>query len=266
MTLKCCFLGFLLSVLLPGVVETQPANESLKPQRVHFQSRNFHNILHWQPGRACLGNNSIYFVQYKVFKRVEKKQRKVLLKRNASCKHECKLEHTTACSSFSRYGERQWKNKENCWGIREFFCDLTNETSDIWEPYYGRVKTTLAGIHSGWTMTQRFTPWWETKIDPPVMNITHINGSLLVNLHAPNLPYRDQKGENVSMEYYELVYRVFIINNSLEKEQKVYEGAHRVVEVKVTSPYTGYCVVAEIYQPMLDRKSQRSRERCVESP
>lgn len=22
--------------------------------------------------------------------------------------------------------------------------DLTNETSDIWEPYYGRVKTTLA--------------------------------------------------------------------------------------------------------------------------
>ncbi|KAI4567444.1 hypothetical protein MJG53_009023 [Ovis ammon polii x Ovis aries] len=228
MTLKCCFLGFLLSVLLPGVVaaerqalepdsigiksaslsatlpallppqgldfglqekghniilfiETQPANESLKPQRVHFQSRNFHNILHWQPGRACLGNNSIYFVQYKV------------------------------------YGERQWKNKENCWGIREFFCDLTNETSDIWEPYYGRVKTTLAGIHSGWTMTQRFTPWWETKIDPPVMNITHINGSLLVNLHAPNLPYRDQKGENVSMEYYELVYRVFIVNNSLEK-------------------------------------------------
>ena len=47
-------------------LETQPANESLKPQRVHFQSRNFHNILRWQPGRACLGNNSIYFVQYKM--------------------------------------------------------------------------------------------------------------------------------------------------------------------------------------------------------
>ena len=60
-------------------------------------------------------------------------------------------------------------------------------------------------------------PILSAKIDPPVMNITHINGSLLVNLHAPNLPYRDQKGENVSMEYYELVYRVFIINNSLEK-------------------------------------------------
>ena len=48
------------------ILETQPANESLKPQRVHFQSRNFHNILRWQPGQACLGNNSIYFVQYKM--------------------------------------------------------------------------------------------------------------------------------------------------------------------------------------------------------
>ena len=50
------------------------------------------------------------------------------------------------------------------------------------------------------------------------------------------------------------------------QEQKVYEGAHRVVEIKVTSPHTGYCVVAELYQPMLDRKSQRSRERCMETP
>lgn len=64
---------------------------------------------------------------------------------------------------FYRYGQRQWKNKEDCWGILEFFCDLTNETSEIQEPYYGRVRTTSAGIHSGWTMTQRFTPWWESE-------------------------------------------------------------------------------------------------------
>lgn len=56
------------------------------------------------------------------------------------------------------------------------------------------------------------------KIDPPVMNITQVNGSLLVILHAPGLPYRDQKGKNVSIEnYYELVYRVFIINISMGK-------------------------------------------------
>ncbi|XP_016060366.1 PREDICTED: interleukin-22 receptor subunit alpha-2 [Miniopterus natalensis] len=228
---KHCFLGFLITGFLTGAVETHPAHKSLMPQRVHFQSRNFHNILHWQPGRACASNSCIYFVQYKM------------------------------------YGQKQWKNKEDCWGIQEFFCDLTDETSDVQEAYYGRVRTGVAGTHSSWTMTQRFTPWWETKIDPPVMNITQVNGSLLVILHAPNIPYRNQNGKNVSMEnYYELVYRVFIINNSLEKEQKVYEGARRVVEIEAVTPHTGYCAVAEIYQPVLGRRSQRSQERCVRVP
>ncbi|XP_008515352.1 interleukin-22 receptor subunit alpha-2 [Equus przewalskii] len=225
------FLGFLIGLSLTRAAETQPDHASLKPQRVHFQSRNFHNVLHWRPGRACTGNSSLYFVQYKM------------------------------------YGQRQWTNKETCWGIQEFFCDLTNETSAIQEPYYGRVKTASAGIHSGWTMTRRFIPWWETKIDPPVMNITQVNGSLLVILHAPNLPHRDQKGNSVSMDnYYQLVYRVFIISNSLEKEQKVYEGAHRVIEVEALAPHAVYCVVAEIYRPELDRRSQRSEERCVTIP
>ncbi|XP_066104404.1 interleukin-22 receptor subunit alpha-2 [Saccopteryx bilineata] len=229
MTPKHCSLGFLISFFLGGVVATHPAHESPKPRRVHFQSRNFHNILHWHPGRACISNNCLYFVQYKM------------------------------------YGQRQWKNKEDCWGISEFFCDLTNETADVQEAYYGRVRTAVAGVPSGWTMTQRFTPWWETKIDPPVMNITYVNGSLLVILHAPNIPYKDQKG--ISMEnYYELVYQVFIINNSLEKEQKVYEGTHRVVEIEALTLPTGYCVAAEIYRPILDRRSQRSEERCVEIP
>ncbi|XP_009204260.1 interleukin-22 receptor subunit alpha-2 isoform X1 [Papio anubis] len=228
---KHCFLGFLISFFLIGVAGTQPAHESLKPQRVQFQSRNFHNILQWQPGRALTGNSSVYFVQYKI------------------------------------YGQRQWKNKEDCWGTQELFCDLTSETSDIQEPYYGRVRAASAGSYSDWSMTPRFTPWWETKIDPPVMNITQVNGSLLVILHAPNLPHRYQKEKNISIEdYYELVYRVFIINNSLEKEQKVYEGAHRVVEIEALPPHSSYCVVAEIYQPMLDRRSQRSEERCVEIP
>ncbi|XP_049757869.1 interleukin-22 receptor subunit alpha-2 [Elephas maximus indicus] len=226
---KHCFLGFLINFLLTDVVETQPAQESLKPQRVHFQSRNFHNILRWQPGKVLTGNHNIYFVQYKM------------------------------------YGQRQWTNKEDCWGIQELSCDLTNETLDIQEPYYGRVRAAVAEIHSSWSMTPRFTPWLETKIDPPVLNITQVDRSLLVSLRAPNLPYRDQKGKNTSMEnYYELVYRVFIINNSLEKEQKIYEGAHRVVEIEALKPRSGYCIIAEIYQPMLDRGSPRSQEICVE--
>lgn len=65
---------------------------------------------------------------------------------------------------------------------------------------------------------QHFLFFSPAKLDPPVMDVTQVNGSLSVILRAPNTPYRNQKGRNVPMEtYYELVYRVFIISNSLEK-------------------------------------------------
>ncbi|XP_006885066.1 PREDICTED: interleukin-22 receptor subunit alpha-2 [Elephantulus edwardii] len=223
-----CFLGFLVTFLLSDGAETQPAQESLKPQRVRFLSQNFHNILHWQPGKALMGNHSNYFVQYKV------------------------------------YGQRQWTNKKDCWGIPELLCDLTNETLDIREPYYGRVRAAAAGISSRWSMSPRFTPWWESKIDPPLMNITQVHGSLLVSLCTPNFPYRDTKGNNASVEdYYGIVYQVFIISNSLEKEQKVYEGKRRVVKIEALPSQSSYCLSAKIYQPMLDKRSARSQERCV---
>eukprot|EP00073_Rattus_norvegicus_P043063 XP_017445019.1 PREDICTED: interleukin-22 receptor subunit alpha-2 isoform X2 [Rattus norvegicus] len=178
---KHCFLGLLI-MLLTTATETQPAHVSLKPQKVQFQSRNFHNILHWQPGNSLTSNGSVYFVQYKT------------------------------------YGQGQWKDKNDCWGTTALFCDLTKETLDPYEPYYGRVMMAWAGSYSEWTRTPRFTPWWETKLDPPVVTITRVNASLRVRLRPPELPHRNQTGKNTSMEnYYNLVYRVSIINNSLEK-------------------------------------------------
>ncbi|EHB15326.1 Interleukin-22 receptor subunit alpha-2 [Heterocephalus glaber] len=162
------------------------------------------------------------------------------------------------------YGERDWKSKKECWGTQELFCDLTNETSDLQELYYGRVQTASAGVYSGWSMTPRFIPWWETKIEPPVINITRVNGLLSVVFHTPNPPYRDQKGKTISMEnYYDLEYRVFIIKNSLKMEQQVYEGPHRVVEIEGLIPRSGACIVAELYIPRFDRGSPRSAKRCV---
>ncbi|XP_028638443.1 interleukin-22 receptor subunit alpha-2 isoform X1 [Grammomys surdaster] len=241
---KHCFLGLLIMFLtgatavltvvsndVLATLETQPAHVSLNPQKVQFQSRNFHNILHWQPGSSVSSNGSIYFVQYKM------------------------------------YGQRQWKDKIDCWGTTVLFCDLTNETLDPYEPYYGRVMMAWAGSHSAWTRTARFTPWWETKLDPPVVTITRVNASLRVFLRPPELPNRNQTGKNTSMEnYYNLVYRVFTINNSLEKEQKVYEGTQRAVEIEGLTPHSSYCVAAEMYQPMFDRRSPRSKERCVQIP
>ncbi|KAL1770442.1 interleukin-22 receptor subunit alpha-2, partial [Sigmodon hispidus] len=227
MMLILCFLGFLIRSFLISGIDTQPVHGPLKPQKVQFQSRNFHNILCWQPRSPLTGSGSVYFVQYKM------------------------------------YGQREWKNKTECWGTTALFCDLTNETLDLYEPYYGRVMTAWAGSYSAWSRTPRFIPWWETKLDPPVVTTIQVNASLLLILCAPEFPYRNQNGRNTSMEnYYDLVYRVFITNNSLEKERKVYEGTQRMVQIQGLALHSTYCVVAEIYQPMLDRKSPRIIKRC----
>lgn len=70
---------------------------------------------------------------------------------------------TCLCFPFFRYGQREWKNKTDCWGTTALFCDLTNETLELYEPYYGRVMTAWAGSYSAWSRTPRFTPWWESE-------------------------------------------------------------------------------------------------------
>ncbi|XP_074046373.1 interleukin-22 receptor subunit alpha-2 [Macrotis lagotis] len=225
MMLKHYFLSFLIKFLWTYGEGNQAVQESLMPLRVEFQSFNLQNILHWSPESAFIPNNTVYYVQYKI------------------------------------YGQKQWTKKKECWGIGELSCDLTNETSDVQEFYYGRVKAASAGNYSSWRMTRRFNPWWETKIGPPSINVIQSNKSIQLILHAPSSFYKRKKGNNISIQnYYEIVYRVFIINNTLNMKQKVYEGTNDKFEMNMI-PDSNNCVVAEIYLPELDRSSN-STEIC----
>ncbi|XP_036624710.1 interleukin-22 receptor subunit alpha-2 [Trichosurus vulpecula] len=226
MILKHCFINFLITFLWIYGGGSRPVQESLRPRRVEFQSFNLQNVLHWHPGSDFTPNNTVYFVQYKI------------------------------------YGQKEWTNKEGCWGICELFCDLTNETSDVQEPYYGRVKAASAGTHSNWSMTKRFLPWWETKIGPPSIHVKQSTRSIQLILHAPNSPYKSKRGKSISIQnYYELVYRVFTINHSLDMKQKVYEGTNDKVEMDMI-PGSSNCVAAEIYLPELAQSSM-STEICT---
>ncbi|XP_050170177.1 interleukin-22 receptor subunit alpha-2 isoform X2 [Myiozetetes cayanensis] len=195
-----------------SVMENQDLQDSIKPQKVEFRSLNFNSTLHWQPGWAREARDTLYFVQYKV------------------------------------YGQTTWQNKDDCWGIQSHVCDLTHETSDIREPYYGRVKAALAGVYSNWSLSCRFTPWREIK------------------LQAPRSPYKRKKGSKIPMtNYYDLLYQVFIINNLLDEQHRVlvYEGKDKVIKLKDLRPGVSYCIVAKMYMPMLDRSSAYSSRQCT---
>ncbi|XP_067398626.1 interleukin-22 receptor subunit alpha-2 isoform X2 [Emydura macquarii macquarii] len=228
MLIKHYPLYLLINVLWTGVTGNQELQGLIKPQKVEFHSLNFNNTLHWQPGCAATGD-IIYFVQYKV------------------------------------YGQSTWRNKEECWGIHAVFCDLTHETSDIREPYYGRVKSVSAGVHSDWNTSCRFTPWRE-KIGPPSVNVTPRKKSIKLKLQAPNSPYERRRGRKIPMtNYYDLFYRVFLISNTLDEKHKilVHEGTDRVVKIEDLKPEVSYCIVVETYVPVLDRSSVYSSKKCT---
>ncbi|XP_057263595.1 interleukin-22 receptor subunit alpha-2 [Pezoporus wallicus] len=212
------------------VSENQDLQDSIKPQKVEFHSLNFNNTLHWQPGRARDARDTVYFVQYKV------------------------------------YGQSTWQNKADCWGIQNRVCDLTNETSDIQEPYYGRVKAALAGIYSNWSLSCRFTPWRETVIGPPTIAVAHSSKSIILKLQAPRSPYKRKRGSKIPMtNYYDLLYQVFVINNLIDKQHKVlvYEGKHKIIKIEDLRPGVSYCIMAKTYVPMLDRSSAYSSKQCT---
>uniref|UniRef100_A0A672UEK0 Interleukin-22 receptor subunit alpha-2 n=1 Tax=Strigops habroptila TaxID=2489341 RepID=A0A672UEK0_STRHB len=213
--------------------------DSIKPRKVEFRSLNFNNTLHWQPGTAREARDTVYFVQYKI---------------------------ASFLLFLHRYGQSTWQNKPDCWGIQNHVCDLTNETSDIQEPYYGRVKAASAGVYSSWSLSCRFTPWRETVIGPPTLAVVHSSKSIILKLQAPRSPYKRKRGSKIPMtNYYDLLYQVFVINNLLDKQHKVlvYEGKHKVIKIEDLRPGVSYCIMAKTYVPMLDRSSAYSSKHCT---
>ena len=58
----------------------------------------------------------------------------------------------------------RWRVARLCRDIAKTWCDLTNETSDLEEGYFARVKATATNTSSKWTITpRRFDPKHDSK-------------------------------------------------------------------------------------------------------
>ncbi|MGH0179889.1 UNVERIFIED_CONTAM: hypothetical protein FKN15_008542 [Acipenser sinensis] len=58
------------------------------------------------------------------------------------------------------YGGKKdvWHDQKQCTNITRTCCDLSKETSDLAEGYFGRVKAVSNGMSSDWTESKRFHP------------------------------------------------------------------------------------------------------------
>ncbi|XP_031692974.1 interleukin-20 receptor subunit alpha isoform X4 [Oncorhynchus kisutch] len=127
------------------------------PEGVHFNSVNLRNIAKWHPGKDT-PNDTHYTVEYAI------------------------------------YGDRmdsgatqvRWRVKNQCRDIPQTRCDLSNETTDLDEGYFARVKAVGTNLSSKWAFTEkRFDPKADTTFGPPLVKLVVKENSVTVKLKGP---------------------------------------------------------------------------------
>ncbi|XP_066060641.1 interleukin-22 receptor subunit alpha-1 [Chamaea fasciata] len=152
------FLIVLAGVSVVGIVTTERPS-CLK--RAAFSSTNFENILTWET-EADIPPGTVFDVQYK------------------------------------QYGEKSWLTKRECQSITQLFCNLSRETENFTEHFYGRVRA--RGCSPGWVRSERFEPRKETVIGAPqVDHIPHVR-SIKFLIRPPLTPLRGEDDQQLTVE------------------------------------------------------------------
>ncbi|XP_068015250.1 interleukin-22 receptor subunit alpha-1 isoform X1 [Melanerpes formicivorus] len=190
---------------LAGTVTTERSS-CLKQAR--FASTNLENILTWET-EADIPPGTLFDVQYK------------------------------------QYGDKTWLSKQECQGITQPFCNLTRETENFTEPYYGRVRATGHSLCSpGWLRSERFEPRKETTIGAPGVSFVPSVRSIKFLIQPPYTPLRDEGGHQLTVEdiyskFGPVDYHLTIFNQ--RTQQKWTKSEHnKEFEVSNLEPDTEY--------------------------
>lgn len=201
--------------------------DDMAPLEVKFYSLDFRNVLRWKhPHKAA--KNLKYFVQYKI------------------------------------YGDKEWTNSEDCQGIHELECDLSEATADPREWYYARVRSFSPEGFSSWVLSHRFYPQWETSFSPPQLKVTVTGQTITVQIKPPRTPLRGQKGSRIRVtKLQKLAFRIYLMHNGVDEEIHETDSCSKELVIERLRPKTTYCLQALSVTPRSGRKSLRSSSTCV---
>ncbi|XP_074025084.1 interleukin-20 receptor subunit alpha [Numenius arquata] len=165
---------------------------------------------------------------------------------------------------YAVYGVGRWIRKPECRNINRTWCDLSNETFDYEEQYYASVKAFLNGMCSDWMETTRFNPLTDTKIDPPMVNVSSTEKSISIVLTAPEKWKRSPEEESVSLlqVYPGLQYNISVLNKKTKKRWW-FSVSNNTLVVPWLEPGTAYCISAQIHVTTPLLHSGFSKEYCI---
>ncbi|KAM3930167.1 interleukin-20 receptor subunit alpha-like [Leptodactylus fuscus] len=147
------------------------------------------------------------------------------------------------------YGSANWIEKAECKNITHNWCDLSNETIDYKEQYYGKVNIQNQDCNIS-KLTDRFNPLLDTILDPPIVNLFSTSTSITVNL--TNVVKNLNSTDGISLTYEIHVSKI----GELTSKDPYFE-------IKNLDLQTPYCVSARF--TYLGRSSISSNATCIKT-
>ncbi|XP_058249447.1 interleukin-20 receptor subunit alpha isoform X2 [Hemibagrus wyckioides] len=229
------FLPAALCVLLSvSCLRADEERELAAPRDVHFHSVNLRNTVHWSSGTADT-QGTTYTVEYAIYG-----------------------------DAVDVEGSEQvvWRPAQQCADITQTECDVTEQTGDIEEEYYVRVRANGREGHSEWTETDRRLRLADTVLGPPQLNISVVESKLQVKLSGP-FRWRSlgKKRQSMFNIFPHMVYNISVYNNSSKRMH--FLQAKKLLQHGPLEYNSEYCVRAEVLSMSLHLTSTLSDWICI---
>ncbi|KAA8583174.1 hypothetical protein FQN60_015720 [Etheostoma spectabile] len=226
--------SFLLSL---GALHCTVSSSPPSPINVIFSSVNLRNVLQWFPGSGT-PDDTHFIVQYAIYgDRVEGKK-------NAN-----------------------WRAVRLCTKIARSWCDLSNETWDLEEGYYARVRAVSQRASSKWVVTRRFDPKTDTIFGPPLVSVKIEDNNAIITLKGPMRYQPDNHTPAVSMTtlYPQMTYNLSI-DNTRRGQMHHFLVSSSSFKYRLMRYDTEYCFSAKTKFFSMPTQCNSSAWHCITTP
>ncbi|KAM7368067.1 hypothetical protein PAMP_014318 [Pampus punctatissimus] len=233
--MRTVFMFLILGALHCTVLSFPPS-----PINVIFTSVNLRNVLKWLPGNGT--SDDIHFtVQYAIY----------------------------GDSVKGSKGRRvHWRAVRHCTQVVRSWCDLTNETWDLEQGYYAKVRAVGMRATSKWALTpRRFDPKLDTTFGPPLVTVEIEDNSAIISLKGPMryLPNNRTPGVSMATLYPQMTYNLSI-HNTHSGQMRHFPMVSSLYKYRLMEYDTEYCFSAKTHFLAMPVHCQSSSWHCITTP
>lgn len=208
-----------------------------EPQNVHFYSMDLRNVVRWTPGEG-FPNGTSYTVEYAIYGDAEENNSEQV----------------------------RWRPVEQCTFIQQTECDVSQETFNLDDEYYARVKAISPQTQSLWTESTRFSPMMDTILGPPLVEVIVVQNYINISMKGPfRYKTKTKRGRSLWKIFQHLIYNVSVYYTKSDYMQ-FFPRQTSTLTLGPLEFSTHVCIVVQVQSQSFPLSSKPSERTCAETP